>query len=250
MHKEKKSKYGLLGKDISYSFSEGYFKEKFLREGRSNHEYVNFDLPEIAMFSEIIKGDPDIKGINVTIPYKEAVIPFLNSLDPIAKAIGAVNTIKVTSNGLIGYNTDVVGFKNSLLPLLNSTHKKALILGTGGASKAIAFVLNTLGIAVTYVSRKPGENQLTYSDLSAAVMKENTLIINCSPVGTYPNVNEKPLLPYMHIGENHIAFDLVYNPERSAFLKIAQANKAQIKNGYEMLVGQAEASWDLWNNNQ
>lgn len=246
MDTEKKNRYGLIGKDISYSFSENYFNDKFSKEGLIDCSYQNFDIKNIDELSKILTLK-NLKGLNVTIPYKEAVIPQLDHIDPIAQKIGAVNTIKFTPRGTVGYNTDLIGFKNSFSPLLENGHKKALILGTGGASKAIAFALEELGIEKTYVSRTPKKGQLNYHSLNQAVMKEYQIIINCSPVGTFPNVDEKPALPYAFIHAGHIVFDLVYNPEVSALLQIAKANGAQIKNGYEMLVGQAEGSWTIWN---
>ena len=246
MDTEKNNRYGLIGKDISYSFSENYFKDKFAKEGLVDCSYQNFDIKNIDELSKILTLK-NLKGLNVTIPYKEAVIPQLDHIDPIAQKIGAVNTIKFTTRGTVGYNTDLIGFKNSFSPLLENGHKKALILGTGGASKAIAFALEELGIEKTYVSRTPKKGQLNYNSLNQAVMKEYQIIINCSPVGTFPNVDEKPALPYAFIHAGYIVFDLVYNPEVSALLQIAKANGAQIKNGYEMLVGQAEGSWTIWN---
>jgi len=184
--------------------------------------------------------------MNVTTPYKETIIPFLTHLDPISSAIGAVNTIKIVPNGLLGYNTDVIGFKNSLIPLLKKTHKSALILGTGGASKAIAYVLKELKISFQYVSRSPKNKQLAYSDLDTEIIDNHQIIINCTPIGTFPNILEKPEIPYECISKAHIVFDLIYNPEVSAFLIEAKKKGAKIQNGYDMLKGQAEASWDIW----
>ncbi len=246
MDSGEKNKYGLLGRDISYSFSENYFKEKFIREGRSDCSYQNFDLKNISELSDIMT-QKDLKGLNVTIPYKEEVLGFLDYVDPIAEEIGAVNTIKFTAQGTVGYNTDLIGFKNSFSPLLNKNHKKALILGTGGASKAIAYALKELQIKATYVSRNPTKDQLSYATIDQDVMEEHQIIINCSPVGTFPNIHEKPNLPYEHIHAEYIVYDLVYNPETSALLAMAKSKGAQIKNGYDMLVGQAEGSWQIWN---
>jgi shikimate dehydrogenase len=243
---KRRHRFGLVGKDISYSFSKGYFTEKFEQLGLSNHSYENFDLEEITAFKNI-NTQKDISGLNVTIPYKEAIIPYLDKLDGAAKAIGAVNTIKFTKDGSIGYNTDAYGFKASLAPLLKEYHKKALILGTGGASKAIAFVLMELGIEYQYVSRNPSKNQLNYSDLKAVHFKEFQVVVNCSPVGTYPNINEKPRIPYSFFNQTHILFDLIYNPQETAFLSSGKEKGATVQNGLPMLKHQAEKAWEIWN---
>lgn len=243
---KKENRYGLLGKNISYSFSKGYFTEKFEALGLTDHSYENFDISEIPQFRDIISED-NLKGLNVTIPYKEQIIPYLNQLDPIAEKIGAVNTIKFTKKGLVGYNTDAYGFKKSLEPLLKTHHTKALILGTGGASKAIHFVLEELGIASTYVSRAKKNQQYTYQDLDEKIMDEHKIIINCTPLGTHPNIADKPPLPYQHISNKHLLFDLIYNPKRTAFLSIGGEKGATISNGLKMLQEQAERAWEIWN---
>ncbi|MFM1877529.1 MAG: hypothetical protein RLZZ241_395 [Bacteroidota bacterium] len=240
-------RFGLLGKNIGYSFSRGYFSEKFDSLGLSRHSYENFDLEAIDKCSEIFEQDYLI-GLNVTIPYKEAVIPFLQALDKEAQEIGAVNTICLTPNGTKGYNTDLIGFRESLRPLLKAHDKKALILGTGGASKAVAYALNQLDLSFTYVSRSLKLNQLTYNDLNSEILSEYSVIVQCSPVGTYPNIEEAPNLPYAAIGPNHLLYDLIYNPETTAFLRRGLERGARIKNGLEMLQIQAEAAWKLWNN--
>ncbi len=240
-------KFGLVGKNIEYSFSRGYFKKKFETLKLTNYSYVNFDLDTINEFKEIIRGTKNLVGLNVTIPYKEAVIPHLSKLDSEAEKIGAVNTIKVTKNGTIGYNTDAYGFQKSLEPLLKKHHTKALILGTGGASKAIAYVLDQLEIEYVFVSRKKTENNLTYSDLTKQIITERTLIINSSPVGTHPKINDKPDIPYQYITSNHYLFDLIYNPEKTAFLKAGEEQSAVICNGSQMLMHQAEKAWEIWN---
>jgi shikimate dehydrogenase len=243
-----KKTYGLLGRNISYSFSKGYFTDKFNNENFSGCSYENFDIQEIAAFNQITKNRADVKGLNVTIPYKEAVIPFLDKLSKKAAKIGAVNTIKVTKKGkLKGYNTDYYGFKKALEPLLKSHHKKALILGTGGASKGVAFALEELGIMYTFVSRDTKENAIAYSHVNEATFTNYQIIINASPVGTSPNVDAFPLLPYEHFTEKHIAFDLIYNPAETEFLKKAKEKGAQIKNGLDMLIFQAEKAWKIWN---
>ncbi|MWB94858.1 shikimate dehydrogenase [Flavobacterium sp. GA093] len=241
-------RFGLLGRNISYSFSKGYFTEKFKDEVFEGNSYENFDISEINYFTELVKNNPDLKGLNVTIPYKEQVIPFLDKLSKKAALIGAVNTIKFTKNGkLKGYNTDYYGFKKSLKPLLKEHHKKALILGTGGASKGVAFALDELDILYTFVSREAKENIIDYDLINATTFDNFQIIINCTPVGTSPNIEASPNLPYEFFTEKHIAYDLIYNPEETTFLKKAKANGAVIKNGYDMLIFQAEKAWKIWN---
>jgi shikimate dehydrogenase len=241
-------KLGLLGKNISYSFSRGYFKSKFEKEGITDVTYENFDIEDISMFPSIINSTEGLRGLNVTIPYKQAVMPFLDKIDKKAKAIGAVNTIKVKKNGkLVGYNTDCYGFKKSLKPYLKVHHKNALILGTGGASKAVAYVLKELGIAYEYVSRTASPNvRFTYDDLNESIIDEFEIIINCSPLGTFPNVENCPNIPYGGISEKHILYDLIYNPLETKFLKIGKEHNATTINGLKMLELQAEKSWSIW----
>jgi shikimate dehydrogenase len=252
MEKEEKNKFrfGLLGRDIDYSFSRGYFIDKFLKLGLKNHSYENFDIQEIDGFKELLEQHKNIKGLNVTIPYKEAVLPYLDELDPQAQKIGAVNTIKFTPAGLIGFNTDAYGFRKSLEPHLKKHHKKALILGTGGASKAIAYVLDVIGIDFSLVSRNPKKGQLSYTDLTPRILEEYLVIINCTPLGTHPDVEKKPNIPYENIGSGHLLFDLIYNPEKTAFLKEGELRDASICNGLPMLELQAEKAWEIWNNSE
>ena len=240
------NKFGLLGKNISYSFSQGYFTQKFKDLGLTNHSYENFDIQNIGELKNVLAQD-NLKGLNVTIPYKQDVIPYLNELDAKAEKIGAVNTIQFTKTGLKGFNTDAYGFKKSLEPFLKPHHRNALILGTGGASKAVRFVLDELGIANTYVSRSKKQGQYTYEELDKDIIKKNTLIINCTPLGTFPNVEAKPQIPYQYIGANHLLYDLIYNPEKTAFLALGEANGATICNGLKMLEQQAEKAWKIWN---
>ncbi|MBK0368347.1 shikimate dehydrogenase family protein [Flavobacterium agrisoli] len=243
-----KRRFGLLGRNIDYSFSRGYFAKKFENELFENCSYENFDIPEINYFTELVKNNPDLSGMNVTIPYKEQVIPFLDKLSKKAAEIGAVNTIKFTKKGkLKGYNTDYYGFKKSLKPLLQPHHKKALILGTGGASKGVAFALKELDILYTFVSRESREDVIDYNLINATTFDNYQIIINCTPVGTSPNLDAAPDLPYNFFTEKHIAYDLIYNPEETKFLKNAKKHGATIKNGYEMLVFQAEKAWNIWN---
>ncbi|MBE7645579.1 shikimate dehydrogenase family protein [Tenacibaculum finnmarkense] len=249
--KEVKKMYALVGKNISYSFSKGYFTNKFKELGLETSEYVNFDIQSIEELSAKIKENKTtLKGMNVTIPYKLDVFNFLDEIDKKARKIGAVNTIKISKKGkLIGFNTDVYGFKKSLKPLLKNHHKKALILGTGGASKAVAYVLKKLGITYYFVSRNPkGKKEVSYQSLSKEIIETHHLIINCTPLGTHPNIKDCPDIPYQFIGKKHLLFDLIYNPEITTFLSKGQEKNAAIKNGLEMLEQQAEKAWKIWNN--
>lgn len=252
MEKEQKNikhKLGLLGRSISYSFSRSYFKSKFEREDITDVRYENFDLETIDSFPSLIQSTENLRGMNVTIPYKEVVMPYLSELDTIAEKIGAVNTIKVCDDGkLIGYNTDYFGFQESLKPLLNEVHKSALILGTGGASKAVAYALNELGIAHFYVSRSTSKKvTYTYEDLSEAIIKDHLIIINCTPLGTFPNITQCPNIPYQAITKHHLMYDLIYNPSETQFLKNGKEKGATICNGLSMLELQAEKAWQIWN---
>ena len=243
-----RKRFGLLGRNINYSFSKGYFTDKFNTENFTGCTYENFDIPEINDFPGIIENTSDLKGLNVTIPYKETVLPFLDKLSKNAVLIGAVNTIKITKKGTLkGYNTDYYGFKKSLQPLLQPHHKKALILGTGGASKGVAFALDKLNIPYTFVSREAKENAIDYNQINATTFDNYQIIINSTPVGTSPNVDASPLIPYEFFTNKHIAYDLIYNPAETQFLKKAKQQGAQIKNGLDMLIFQAEKAWKIWN---
>ncbi|GAL89309.1 shikimate 5-dehydrogenase I alpha [Jejuia pallidilutea] len=251
MVKNKKDmlKLGLLGKNISYSFSRNYFKNKFEKENITGITYENFDIEDISLFPEIVKNTNGLKGLNVTIPYKEEVMPFLDKINKKAKAIGAVNTIKITKKGkLIGYNTDCYGFINSLKPFLKKHHKKALILGTGGASKAVMYTLKEKGITCHYVSRTASNKvKYTYKDLNETIISKYQIIVNCTPLGTYPNIEECPSIPYSGITKKHILFDLIYNPEETKFLNLGKQKGATTINGLHMLKLQAEKAWAIWN---
>jgi len=250
MEEIKNKFFGLLGKNIEYSFSRGYFSRKFKKLNLEQYTYLNFDIQNIEDFEAIIKKyKQNLLGINVTIPYKEAVLPYLDALDETAREIGAVNTIKFTKKGEIkGYNSDIVGFEKSLLPLLENHHNNALILGTGGASKAIAFALKKNNIKYKFVSRNSvGQELFSYEDLSKEVIEKYQIIINSTPVGTSPDVEKSPNIPYQFITKNHLLYDLIYNPEVTKFLSKGRENGAIIKNGYEMLQLQAEESWRIWN---
>lgn len=241
-----KRKYGLIGKNINYSFSKKYFNDKFLKENITNCSYENYDLQSIKDFKNIIKDDA-IKGLNVTIPYKEEIIELVNKIDPIAKKIGAINTIKIHDKDIIeGYNTDYIGFVMSLKNII-SNQKKALVLGTGGASKAIIFGLNSIDVKSTIVSRDKREGVISYSELSKKVIEENTIVINCTPLGTFPEVQEYPKIPFEFLSSNHICYDLIYNPEKTKFLLESEKMGATIINGKKMLENQANESWKIWN---
>lgn len=239
---------GLIGKNISYSFSKTYFSKKFECQ-KLPFVYENFDLQHISEFKQLLIANPNIVGLNVTIPYKEEILTLLNSLDEKARIIGAVNTITINKNGTLkGYNTDCHGFEKSIKPLLKSHHKTALILGTGGASKAIAYALKRLNISFDYVSRTLQPNvKFTYNILTSEILSDYTIIINCTPIGTYPKIDNCPDIPYEGITEKHLLYDLVYNPSETKFLKHGKHNGAQICNGYNMLQYQAEKAWEIWN---
>lgn len=241
------SKFGLVGKNIDYSFSRTHFSTKFDKE-ELPYSYVNFDIENISKFPDIIKSNPDLLGLNVTIPYKEQVIPFLDDLHETAAEIGAVNTIKFYDSGkLKGFNTDYYGFMKSIKPFLKPHHTHALILGTGGASKAVAYALKTLHISVDYVSRSVNNKaKYVYSNLTEEVIGAHQVIINSTPIGTHPNVNECPDIPYDGITKDHLLFDLIYNPVLTKFLICGELQGATICNGSKMLEYQAEKAWEIW----
>lgn len=245
-------KYGLLGYPLKHSFSRQFFTEKFSREG-TDAQYVNFELPDISRFPEILEQEKDLKGLNVTIPYKEQVIRFLDEISPEAQAIGAVNVIRVTRTGgnvrLKGFNSDIIGFKESLKPLLAPGQDKALILGTGGASKAVKVGLEQLGISTCYVSRHAGPDRITYGQLDQKLLEEYRIIVNCTPCGMFPHTDECPDLPYHLLTSGHLLYDLIYNPEETEFLRRGKMQGATVKNGLEMLHLQAVAGWEFWNGN-
>lgn len=243
-------KFGLLGKNISYSFSKKYFTNKFKELHLDNYSYVNFDLQQIDDFPLILNEYTEqLGGFNVTIPYKEVIFKYLDELDQDAASIGAVNVVKILNDfRLKGFNSDAYGFENSLKPLLKGDEKYALILGTGGASKAVAFVLDKLKIDYKYVSRSSKNNKtITYQQLDEQIIKQSGLIVNCTPLGTYPNVEVCPDIPYKFLKEHHILYDLIYNPALTSFLKKGKEQGCTVKNGEEMLKLQAEKSWEIWN---
>ncbi len=245
--------FGLIGFPLEHSFSKKYFYEKFKKEGITQTVYNNFPLENIQELPSLISENPQLVGLNVTIPFKESVIPFLNKVEREAKKIGAVNTIKIIrdsdSVSLIGFNTDIFGFRKSLLDFWDKKKTKALVLGSGGASKAVLFVLEELGLETHVVSRKKtGKGMISYSELNHGFISEHKLIINTSPVGMYPHTDECPEIPYDAVSNKHFLFDLIYNPEKTMFLKIGKDKGANIKNGLQMLIEQAEQSWKIWNN--
>lgn len=245
--------YGLIGFPLEHSFSAKFFNEKF-KDENIDAEYLNFEIEHIFDLRKVLVFNPQLKGLNVTIPYKEAVLTFLYDLSPVARKIGAVNVIKIERSPnnpnnykLKGYNTDYIGFKESITPLLNPAyHKNALVLGTGGASKAVCVALDALGIDWTYVSRQAKENSYTYETLTPEIIAENNIIINTTPLGTFPNVEELPQLPYSSLTPHHLLFDLVYNPSETSFLKKGKEMGATVKNGAEMLRLQALEAWEIW----
>lgn len=243
--------YGLIGYPLKHSFSQRFFTEKFLTEN-IDAQYSNFEIADISSFPEIVKSNTNLRGLNVTLPYKQQVIPFLDELDKQAKEIGAINVIKfIRENGtlrLVGYNSDIIGFQNSITPLIDKNiHTKALILGTGGASKAVIKGLQNLDIGYTYVSRTPKEKAFTYNDLNKDIINEYKVIVNASPLGTFPDVNASPDIPYEYISSDHLLYDLVYNPAETKFLRLGKEKGAKTKNGAEMLELQAVAAWKIWN---
>ena len=241
------NRFGLIGRTLSHSFSRTYFTKKFTEEGLMGFVYENFELKTIEEFPLLFHEHPDIKGLNVIIPYKEEAIQYLSEQDEIVKAIGACNCIKVEGEKRIGYNTDAIGFRKSLEPCLQLHHQKALILGTGGASKAIRYVLAQIGIEYLLISREKKEGTITYTELGEEVMQSHSLIINTTPIGMYPAVDAAPGIPYQFITRQHLLFDAIYNPAKTKFLAEGEKRGAQILNGYQMLIEQAEESWRIWN---
>jgi shikimate dehydrogenase len=241
---------GLIGYPLSHSFSVKYFAEKFRKEGIGDYSYSNFPIPDIGDLEGLLEEHPGLVGLNVTIPYKQQVIPYLHEVDPEAREVGAVNTLAITRKGgktrLKGYNTDVYGFRESLIPLLGDRHSHALVLGTGGAARAVVHVLGQLGISFRYVSRKKTPGNLEYGDLCLSVIRNHHLIINTTPVGTFPDTSSFPDIPYDILTPEHLLYDLVYNPPETSFLRMGKQKGAKTCNGLEMLQLQAERSWEIW----
>lgn len=236
--------FGLIGFPLSHSFSKGFFTDKFSRENIPGCAYENFPIPDISAFPSLWENNPALEGLNVTIPYKQAVMTYLDELTDAAKAIGAVNCIRRNGKRLIGHNTDVLGFGRSLQPLLTAHHTQALVLGTGGAAQAVKYALTSLNIPYTEVSRS---GPITYEAVTEDMMRSHKLIVNTTPLGMYPNVDAAPPLPYAFAGPEHLFYDLVYNPAETLFMKKGLERGAAAKNGHEMLILQAEASWEIWN---
>jgi shikimate dehydrogenase len=243
-------KLGLIGFPLSHSFSQKFFNNKFSKENIQGFQYLHFQIQSIDQLKEILIQNPDLIGLNVTVPYKREIIPFLDDMDSVALEVGAVNTIKISKKHnslyLKGFNTDIIGFERSLLPLLKEHHKNALILGTGGAAGAVAYVLKKLNIDYKFVSRNNEKKFLHYSDLTEATIRKNTLIINTTPVGTTPRTEEYPEIPYFAITSQHLLYDLIYNPAETQFLRKGKKREAIVKNGLQMLEIQAEESWKIW----
>ena len=243
-------KYGIIGHPLGHSFSKNYFNEKFHDEG-IDAEYINFDIQNIGNLPEVLATNPELKGLNVTIPYKEKVLSYLDYISVEARAIGAVNVIRVEHKGnnvlLKGYNSDVIGFTRSIEPILEKFHRKALVLGTGGASKAVSYGLRSLGLETVLVSRFERPGTIQYKDITPDVVREYKVIVNCTPCGMYPNYEECPELPYEAFDSHNLLYDLIYNPDETLFMKKGREQGALTKNGIEMLLLQAFASWDFWN---
>jgi len=246
--------FGLIGYPLTHSFSQKYFKEKFKREKISDCEFKNFPLENIDEFPALLISNPSLSGLSITIPYKQTATQYLNEVDVVAKNVGAVNCVKILKmeNGkpkAVGYNTDVYGFEESIKPVLNPRHSRVLILGTGGAAKAVAYVLLKLKINFLFLSssQQPAASSISYRSITAEIISKHTLIINTTPLGMFPNTSVCPEIPYEHLTEKHLLYDLIYNPEETLFLRRGKENGAEIKNGLEMLHLQAEKAWEIWN---
>lgn len=238
--------FGLIGKSLKHSFSQTYFTEKFETEN-INASFQNFELPDIRQFPQVIASNPELKGLSVTIPYKTSIIPYLDELDDVAREINSVNSISIAHGKTKGFNTDIIGFQSSLKPFLKHGMERALILGSGGASKAVVYALRQIGLDTMVVSRNPDQKQLAYGDLNEYAIKTFLLIINTTPLGMYPDVNTYPEIPYQYLTSQHLLYDLTYNPAMTEFLKRGKEKGAATINGLSMLHIQAEASWKIWN---
>lgn len=242
--------FGLIGKKLSHSFSKKYFEEKFVTLGLNSYSYNNFELENIKEFPSLIQANPDLSGLNVTVPYKEEVMPYLNEISEEAKIIGAVNCIKIMNGKTKGYNTDEFGFRFSIKPFLEPKHNRALIFGTGGSSKAVAYALKSIGVEYYFLTSsdtKKAPNTFFYSELNPVILKQFLLLVNCTPLGMFPNSNEAPAIPYEQITPDHLTYDLIYNPEETLFLRKCRKQGAITINGLSMLKLQAEKSWEIWN---
>ena len=241
------NRFGLIGFPLGHSFSQQYFNNKFKTENLNDCFFELFPIENVESFPELLHAHKDLKGLAVTIPYKQTIINFLTSIDEAASEIGAVNCIKISSQKIIGFNTDVIGFENSIKPILKPHHKKALILGTGGGSKAVQFVFKKLGIEFLLVSRSENQQHIQYQDINELICDDYNIIVNATPVGMTPNNDKCPEIPFQFLSEKHLLFDLIYNPAETLFLQKGREAGAQIKNGHEMLITQAEANWKIWN---
>jgi shikimate dehydrogenase len=241
------NRFGLIGYPLGHSFSQQYFNNKFKTENLNDCFFELFPIENVESFPELLQAYKDLKGLAVTIPYKQTIINFLTSIDETASEIGAVNCIKISSQKIIGFNTDVIGFENSIKPIFQPHHKKALILGTGGGSKAVQFVFKKMGIEFLLVSRTKNQQHIQYQDINELICADYNIIVNATPVGMTPNNDKYPEIPYQFLNEKHLLFDLIYNPAETLFLKKGKDVGAQTKNGHEMLITQAEANWKIWN---
>ncbi|MEN9522353.1 MAG: Shikimate dehydrogenase [Bacteroidota bacterium] len=239
--------YGLIGFPLEHSFSKKYFTEKFIAENIADCSYENFELKKIEDFISLKNSNPNLSGLNVTIPYKQSIMQYLDEIDETALQVGAVNTIKFSDGKCIGYNTDVIGFEKTFAPLVKPHHSFALIFGNGGATKSVEYVLRKLGIQYQIVSRNPSVNQLSYEDLNLFTMRQFHVLINCTPVGMFPKVNEVLNIPYDYINSKFLCYDLIYNPKETEFLKRSKSKMAVTRNGHQMLIEQAEVAWEIWN---
>jgi shikimate dehydrogenase len=240
-------RFGLIGKTLKHSFSKNYFTKKFSDNAINDCSYDLFELQSIDDFPQLLQSIPELHGLNVTIPYKETVLTYLHHLDPVVEEMGACNCISINEGRLTGYNTDYIGFRDTIAPLLKPLHNQALVLGTGGASKAVVYALKKLGITTKLVSREKGKADFVYEELTEEVMAAYRLIVNTTPLGTYPDIDAAAPIPYYLLSPNHFLFDLVYNPSQTLFLKQGAMQGAQTANGENMLVLQAEAAWEIWN---
>ena len=239
-------KFGLIGFPLEHSLSEAYFNDKFNREEMEDHVYENVEMEDLERFETWLESNPEVRGFNVTIPHKETIIDRLNELSEEAQQVGAVNCVKVSEDGLIGYNTDVYGFKRSISQFIKED-TKALVLGTGGAAKAVSYVFEQMELEHLFVSREPDGTELGYEDLDDAILEDYKLIVNCTPVGMYPYLNDCPPIPYEYLNEKNTLFDLIYNPEKTLFLMKGEEKGATVQNGLTMLYLQAEMAWKIWN---
>ncbi|BAV04137.1 shikimate dehydrogenase [Filimonas lacunae] len=239
--------FGILGYPLTHSFSQGYFREKFEKEGIADAEFQLFSYPEIASVRDILATEKNLEGFCITIPHKKSILSFLHETSEVVQDMGACNCVRIKEGKLIGYNTDVVGFEQSFAPLLQPHHQQGLILGTGGAAAAVEYILKKRGIAYKFVSRTKTVDNLTYDELSPEVMEAYTVVVNCTPLGTYPNIEQYPDIPYALLTDRHYLYDLVYNPPLTQFLAKGQQQGAAVKNGHDMLLIQAEENWKIWN---